>query len=300
VALPNFLVIGAGRSGTTSLDRYLRRHPDVFLPPVKAPSYFYCLANVERGASRSSLPPTFVADRERYVALFEEAGACRARGEVSPVYLAMRRVAATLASEIPDVRLVAVIRDPIARLKARYVGRRRDGLERRSVDEILREERTMGLPADDARGTYVAAGFVGHVLHAYYERFPADRIHVIRSEDLAGDPVGTMAGIFRFIGVDPSTPIELDDRHNASGGIIRGRMRRVVWTRTAPARAALGPSVPRGLRDRAFRAFTRDLAPVRLDDEIVAELIELYRDDVALQQRLTGLDLSGWLRAGHA
>lgn len=299
VPLPNFFVIGAGRSGTTSLDRYLRQHPDVFLPAVKAPSHFYCfdLARTDRRHSRSVMPPTFVPDRSRYEALFDGSGSRAAVGEVSPVYLAVPRVAATIASEIPGARLVAVIRDPVARLRARYVARLRDGLERRSLNEILLVERARDLPSDDAFGTYIAAGFVGHVLRAYYEAFPAERIHVIRSEDLAGDPAGAMAGIFGFLGVDSTAPIDVGDRHNVSGGIIRGRLRRVVWTRTAPARGALGPYLPRVLRDSTFRAFTGDLVPLRLEDDLVAELVELYGEDVALQQRLTGLDLSGWLRA---
>lgn len=300
--LPNFFVIGAGRAGTTSLDRYLRQHPDVFLPSVKAPSHFYCfdLDRTIRPSSRSVMPPSFVPDRACYEALFDASGSSAAVGEVSPVYLAAPRVAAKIAAEIPQAKLVAVIRDPVARLRARYVARRRDGLEGRNLHEILLEESARGLPSDDAFGTYVAAGFVGHVIRAYYETFPAEQIHVIRSEDLASDPAGAMAGILAFLGVDPRFRIDVADRHNASGGIIRGRLRRAVWTRTAPTRAALGPYLPQGLRDSAFRAFTADLVPLRLDDDLVAELVELYREDVALQQRLTGLDLSHWLRAGQA
>ncbi len=297
VARPNFLVIGAGRSGTTSLGRYLGQHPDVFVAPAKAPSYFYCAA-LERGSGRDGRPAApryFVPDRERYEALFAGSRGHAAVGEVSPVYLASPRVAATIAADIPHARLVAVLRDPVARLRARYTARRRDGLERRELAEIVREERARGLPSNDAFGTYVAAGFIGHALRAFYDHFPIEQIHVIRSDDLALDPSDTMARIFAFLRVDPDAAIDVELRYNVSGGIIRGGVRRAVWTRTAPARGALRPHVPPALRDRAFRAFTADLVPLRLDEALLTELEELYREDIALQQQLTGLDLSEWM-----
>ena len=111
MTLPNFLVIGAGRSGTTSLHHYLRQHPDVFVPARKSPSYFYCLdaPTPEDPTRRLETRSMFVSDPAEYEALFDEAGGATAVGEVSPAYLAATRVPDRIAEQLPHARLVAVL-----------------------------------------------------------------------------------------------------------------------------------------------------------------------------------------------
>jgi len=202
MSLPNFLVIGAGRSGTTSLHHYLGQHPDVFLPTNKAPSYFYC-----RDAPPAEDPYLnlvsrnyFVRDFEEYQALFTEVRSERAIGEVSPVYLATTQAASRIAELIPEVKLLAIVRNPVERAYARFLGRRRDGLERRtSFSEIVREECKAGLLRDDAHGTYLASGFVFHFLESYLEQFPRESFCIRLFEDLKDDAEGLVSGLFEFL-----------------------------------------------------------------------------------------------------
>src|SRR3954469_9979377 len=101
MTLPDFLVIGAYKAGTTSLDRYLRTHPEIFLPAVKEPSYFAFTGPNDAGRPR---PPGAVTDRGKYLALFDSVADERAIGEVSPEYLAHPDAADAIAVELPDVK----------------------------------------------------------------------------------------------------------------------------------------------------------------------------------------------------
>jgi hypothetical protein len=296
--LPNFLVIGAGRSGTTSLHHYLGQHPDVFLPANKAPSFFYC-----RDAPPAEDPYLhlvsrnyFVRDFEEYQALFAEVRSERAIGEVSPVYLATTQAAPRIAELIPTAKLLAVIRNPVDRAYARFLGRTRDGLERRtSFAEIVREEMEQGLLRDDAHGTYLASGFVFHFLESYLEQFPHERFCIRLFEDLKNDVEGLVSGFFDFLGVDSTFRPFLERRHNPSSGTVRQPLLRYLWTNTGLLRARLRPFLPVGMRNAVFGLLPMQQVDSPLDAEVRAELIELFRDDVLKLQDWLDRDLSAWL-----
>jgi hypothetical protein len=301
MTLPNFLVIGTGRAGTTSLHHYLGDHPDVFVPAVKAPSHFYCLDECATGSQeRHRTNANFVRDRSDYEALFGGAGARTAIGEVSPVYMASTRVAGRVADVLGAVRLIVIFRDPIERVHARYVARRRDGLETTASfaalveSEMAAAERMGGVPSDDTAGTYLASGFVSHVLETYLERWPAERLHATLFDDLRRDPGTFMSDLFRFLEVDPDHALDVSTAHNRSGGTIANPAVRAVWTRTAPVRTRARPYVPSRARDLVFRAVTRSVVPDRIDAETHRALAELYRPEVERLGELLGRDLSSW------
>jgi hypothetical protein len=297
VPLPNFLVIGAGRSGTTSLHHYLQAHPEVFVPAVKSPSHFYCRDRLQGPdpAMRLVTRNYFVPDRDDYRALFDDVRGERAIGEVSPAYLAAMHPAPRIASELPGVRLVAILRNPVDRAFARFVARSRDGLERRTFREIVDDERRLPLVRDDAAGTYLAAGCVSGFLKAYLDRIPRERIRLYLFEDLQRDARGLLRDLFTFLDVNPAFVPDLEQRHNSSGGLIGNPVLREAWTRTALLRARVRRHIPLRVRDSAFGLVTRNLSAVHLDPEIRRELTALYHDEVEQLASLVGRDLSHWI-----
>lgn len=298
MALPNFLVIGAGRSGTTSLHHYLGQHPDIFIPANKAPSYFYCCDTPPSADPYQHLVSRnyFVRDFGEYQALFDGARNERAIGEVSPVYLASTQAASRIAERIPEVKLLAIVRNPVERAYSRFLGRTRDGLEKRtSFAAIIQEEEKAGLLRDDASGTYVASGFVFHFLGSYLERFPRESFCVRVFEDLKSDSEGLVSDLFDFLGVDNSFRPSVERRHNPSAGKIRQPLLRYFWTHSGLLRARLRPFLPLGMRDAFFGMLPIERNDKLMDAELRAELIELFREDVLKLQDWMDRDLSAWL-----
>ena len=297
--LPNFLVVGAGRSGTTSLHYYLQQHPDVYLPEVKSPSYFYC----------NRLPPTqdplhervnrdyYVRDTAAYEALFNGVRAESAIGEVSPAYLASMQAIEHISERIPGVRIVIILRNPVDRFYARYVARHRDGLElQESVEALLAEERKLPWIRDDAVGTYLSAGFCSHFIEAYMERFPQGQLHLTFFEDLQRNAAEYMRRLYEFLGVCPDFDVNVSERKNVSGGYIRNPLLRAMWTKSASSRLLVRPYVPKRLRDPLFTLITRRTVSRPLESATRLELVDIYRAEIEKLQSMTDRNLAHWMQ----
>jgi hypothetical protein len=216
-------------------------------------------------------------------------------GEVSPEYLVNERSCEAIRTELPDARLVAILRNPVERAFSDYLMYRRDGVEPeadfgRALDQ-QEERRRRGEPT----GWYVETGFFGRQLTRYLDAFPREQVAVHLFEDLVGDPDGTMADVFTFLGVDP-VPLRSVDQYNASGvprsPVLAALLRSRRWL-GPPAKKLL----PERLRPRIERMVQRGLDRPSLAPGDRARLVDTYGDDVRLLERLTGRDLSSWLAA---
>jgi len=298
--LPNFIVIGATRCGTTSLHHYLGQHPDVYMCPVNEPNFFLFEGEIPRSADPylrhlRATGSQWVRDREAYEALFAGVRDEQAVGEVSPLYMQNLCAASFMQRTVPEARLIAVLRHPVDRAYAQFMGRRRDGLERRtSFEAIIRDElRQTGDPVI-AGARYLAPSRYHRCLEPYYHCFPRDRIHVGLFGDFTRGPTDFLRDIFRFLAVDPTFSPDTSIRHNPTG-VIRNPVLRWVWTHSLPLRIALRPYLPGLVRHAAFPIFAGDLVRPPLDPELRAELTELFRDEIGSLQDLIGRDLRSWL-----
>ena len=287
MSLPDFLVIGAYKSGSTALHEALRGHPQVFVPAQKGPSFF-----AFDGAEHTDrpLPPGTVRRWEDYVALFDPAPTDGVRGEVSPEYLANPRAAGRIRERVPGARLVAILRDPVERAFSDYLMYLRDGLEPetdfgRALD--AQEERRR---AADSTGYYVETGFYGRQLRPYFDAFPRERIQVHLFEDFAADPEAVLGKLFAFLGVDPARG-ETPERAVNVSGVPRNAL---VATAVRGGRR-LAPFLPTAVRRRAKAALARGLDRPALAAEHRRRLIEVYREDVAELERLLERPLDRWL-----
>jgi hypothetical protein len=180
--LPTFLVIGAPKGGTTSLFEYLRTHPEVHMPEGKELSFFVAELNWRRGVGW-------------YRQQFAGADGARAVGEASPTYAwypSFSGVPSRIARVLPNVRLIYLVRHPIARMRSMYLHAVALGRERRPIARALLET-----------PDYLDCSRYGMQLDQYRRHFPRDRLLVLRSEDLRESRGATLGRIFSFIGVDP-------------------------------------------------------------------------------------------------
>lgn len=270
--LPNFLIIGAMRSGTTSLTRYLRPHPDVFMAPRKELHHFDF--NFDEGL-------------DRYREYFAEAGAERAVGEATPNYLYDRDAIPRIADAIPDVKLIAILRNPVDRAYSHYWHNRAVGRETAPFEEALSAEEVRLAPGDPrtrAHWSYVDRGHYVEQLRRVGEFFPRPALVVLLFDDLRDRPGETYRTMCRFLGVaDDFGPPELGASVNSFVSFRSRAIRRVARRLPKPARRAVG------------RLNTKDDPSYPpMEHATRAMLVERFREGNAALAQWLGRDLGAW------
>ena len=288
---PTFLVIGAYKAGTTTLHHVLRAHPQVFVPTRQEPSYF---AFADRPDPRNPAWSKSVRDEASYRALFAEAGDAGAVGEVSPEYLFNPAASDAIARRLPEVTLIAVLRNPVDRAFSDWTMYRRDGVERLEFAEALAEQearRARGEPT----GNYLAAGAYADQLERYLSRFRPDQLHITLYDDVTADATAAYAAIFRALGVDPAAAPPVASVHNV-GTVATSPVDQLAFRTRARLRPVARRLPLRGLRRRASAALDERLRRPTLDAAARARLVEYFSGDIERLQSLIGRDLSRWLR----
>ena len=285
VTLPNFLVIGAHKGASTSLRAYLGAHPDVFVAPALEPSFFalegqerfrpdgsYTRPDMEQSGATYTL--------EEYEALFAGVTSEHAIGEKSPAYLTNKDAPFRIKRLIPDVRLIAVLRNPVERAFSHYLMDVRSGHENLTFAEAVGAELERQPMKTGFVRHYVRSGKYANRIEQYLSLFGPQQIHIYLYEDLLCDMAATMREIYEYLGVDPAFTPDLTVRHNA---------------RPAPVHN-------RGLGSRLCsfgRAITRREVPSPAPSAIPVtarqELVSFYREDIVRLQALIDRDLTGWL-----
>jgi hypothetical protein len=300
VSLPNFVVIGASRSGTTSLHHYLGQHPDIYVSPRKSPNYFVAPdpQPPRENATLQAMAKQWISTQKAYEAEFRGVTDERAVGDISPVYLqsihAAKRIKDTLA---PSTKFIAILRNPVDRAYAHYLGRRRDGLEPVEDFNAIVERELAGPVNDDiAFGSYIGCGKYHHFLKPFYEQFPADNIRVYLFDQLQEDLPGLLRDLFLFLGVDPNHQVDTTLSHNQTG-IIANPLLRTLWTRSVGVRTKMRPYLPAFIRHTSRSILAKQVSKPSLGTDVRQKISSALREDTQQLQQLIGRDLSNWLSA---
>jgi Sulfotransferase family len=297
MTLPNFLIIGAAKSGTTSLYQYLGQHPQIYMSPVKETNFFALDGDEPDfgGPDGDVFNRDSIYRMEDYIRLFEDRTDEIAVGEVSPRYLGEDGAASRIKRCIPDAKVIAILRNPADRAFSAFSMRKRDGwepcatLDEAIADEPRRVEERWG------SGIYLRHGFYAKLLQPYFEQFGHDQIRVYLYDDLVAAPDRLFEELFGFLGVDRRFRPATSEQLNVSG-VIRNPVMRMIWTKTHPLQKAVRPILPKPARQRVSRFFI-GLEKRRLlfPPDQRNRLMEHYRTDIRHLQDLIGRDLSAWL-----
>jgi hypothetical protein len=294
---PTFIVIGGTRCGTTSLHSYLDQHPEVLMSRIKEPNFF-----IPEGAARNFGGPgadmilrQSVFDESAYRSLFPRTDGVSACGESSPRYLSTPGTAARIRSRLPEVRLIAILRNPVDRALSDFSLRTRDGWEPcRSVEQAVADEERR-LAENWATGLYRYRGYYGRQLHEYFQVFARRQILVVLYEDLVTRPDWLYQLLFSFIGVDSSFRPRMDKSLNVSG-VISNPVLRLLWTRSNRIKDFARPFLPLGARRSISEFFiSREKQKLTFSPAVRERLLADYREDILLLQSLIDRDLSQWL-----
>ena len=294
-------VVGAPKSGTTSLYEYLAGHPDVFMSPVKEPMYF--APDVHGGPRRRF---EYGEDESPYLALFADARKEKVLGEASTRYL-VSRVAPKLVRDFqPDARIVAMLRNPVEMIHALHNERVSFGTE-----EITAFEAALAADADRAAGrrlrrgadplwaAYRSAARYGEQIKRWIDAFGRARVHVIVFDDFTDDTPREFRRLLRFLEVDPSyQPGSFAARresHRRRGGLLRAMVQspaaRWAAQRLMPAVFGRTRSARLVWRFRQSRINLTATPRQPLQPELRRQLETEFAPDVAQLSRIIGRDL---------
>ena len=300
MAKPDFLIIGAAKSGTTALYRYLQQHPQIFLSPVKEPHYFaFAGEKPDYRGPGVTVNKTSVTDLGAYQRLFDDVRDETAVGEASALYLYVPAAAARIKEYAPAMRLIVILRHPAERAFSSYLHLMRDGREPLMDFAAALQAEPQRIRANwGFLWRYRDLGFYAQQLRRYYALFPREQVRVYLYDDFRADALAVLRDMCRFIGVDDAFTPDMSLRHNVSG-IPRQRWLHSLLHGAHPAKALLKPFLPVAWRDRARRQMTqRNLARPTLPPDLRRALTNDFRTEILDLQDLLQRDLSAWLFDG--
>jgi hypothetical protein len=301
--LPQFVIAGAPKAGTTALHAALMTHPELYLSPVKEPKYYLTDGrppprNSQRGPGDAHSAGEWMWRREEYLRLFDRAPAGTVRGESTPFYLYDRGAQARLAADVPGIKVIVVVRDPVDRAVSNFVHLRADGLEPEPdfLTAVRLEEQRIEAgwaPFWHYRGL----SSYGAQLRDLHRHVPVENVFLLRYRQLVDDPRQTLDRVSDFLGVASGIAHTVAPE-NVKPYVADGARYRLL-SRVLRAGAALGAYAPPQVWRQASRpllaalhagAVSRPELPV----DVRREVLEPLLSDIELLEELTGESFEDW------
>jgi len=296
--MPTFLIIGAARSGTTALYMYMKKHPDVFMSENKETNFFAyendLLDCAGPGADYINNSTTRMAD---YQELFKGVSGESAIGEACPLYLYSEKAPHRIHHYIPDVKLIAILRNPIDQAFSHFLYAKRQMLE--PLNDF-----TSALNAQDERKRkrwqplfqYSQFPKYYQQLQRYYDVFPDSKIKVFTYEEFEENPKSLLIDIYSFIGVDQESDVDISYRPN-TGGVPKSRFLQDLVMQPHLLTRLAGQLIPEQMKRRIRDAVSNhNLVKPPFPAEARNHLKTELREDILKLQDLLKRDLSAWLK----
>ncbi len=259
---PEFVIIGAKRSGTTSLFRYLGEHPQV-APLFPSARHLPLMRSDQKGVhyfeSNHRRGSRWYRSHFRTAQARKRAG--QITGEASPYYLFHPRVPQLAAAEIPSARLIALLRDPVERTYSHWSEQRRNGVETLSFEDalaaeperlagelerLLRDPEAVSFPYEQQ--SYALQSEYATSIERWLAYFPREQMLVLRSEELYADPQATYDRVTDFLGLERHTLLQPEPWNAAPRTKLAPDVRDALVERFAPSEARLRELVDESLR----------------------------------------------------
>jgi hypothetical protein len=295
--IPDFFIVGAPKSGTTSLHEMLRRHPQVYMPALKEPRFLASdmrpRPELAEGPREVGYPKTL----EEYLALFAGASPEQRAGEATTTYLWSRTAAEGIALLRPDARIIAILREPASFLRSLHL----TFLKGRN-EAVTDLRKAMSLEASRREGKHIPRGshrpqllqYSEHVryteqLERYRTRFSPEQMLVLIYDDFVGDNEATVRRVLRFLDVDDTAAIEAMSLNVTKSAVRSYQVKDMLQTVSKgrgpvsrSAKAAVKALTTRELRHGALRTIQRRVVtePPPADESFMIELRRRFKPEV--------------------
>ncbi|MEA1866941.1 MAG: sulfotransferase [Thermodesulfobacteriota bacterium] len=302
--LPNFLIVGAAKSGTSSLYQYLQQHPEVYVPPTRKEPMFFVSA-IYKKLSRND-PRHEIADRivicslDDYRNLFEcVRNEQKAIGEASAVYLYHHETAIpNIKSHLGDIKVIIILRNPIDRAYSSYYHLVRDGAETCSFEDFLEKEEERKRENWDILNYPKSLGFYYDQVKAYMDNF--SEVKVCLFDDMQRNSLKIVKDVYVFLGIDESFVPDTSSIYNSSG-VPRNKLLYCLLSTDNFVKRVSKPLLraiisPEKASKLCKILRKKNIGKKAMDGKTRQFLKTLYREDILKLQSLIHRDLSHWLQ----
>ena len=274
---PDAVVIGAYKSGTTSLSRLLQRHPGLYLPNKKE------INTLSR--------PNNVRNEARYFHHFARKKDRKAV-EISPKYLGSSVAAAELARLLPSILIIAILRNPVERAYSDWLMHTLDGREKLKFSRALAAQ-TQRHAANLRTGHYIQTGLYARQLQYFFDVFDKSQLKIILFEEFQANPYLVLDDITNWIGATGQVEWGQQLKFNQSG-LPASRLVAIVAQLRARTPSPLKWLVPTMIQDSLNNRFSSHLKERRISNEDYNNALPYFLTDILYLERLLGRDLSEW------
>ena len=294
--LPNFLIIGAEKSGTTALYHYLKQHPDIFMPKIKEPDFFAFDGLNTKFEGPGEEGRMSINNIDDYASLFKTCTGQRAVGEASPIYLFEPKASKNIHKYIPNVKIISILRNPIERAFSSYLMLIRDNRETASdFLEALNLEKQRKEYNWAWNWQYREVGKYYVQLRRYFELFDQNNIKIYLYEDFEKDPLNVLRDIFSYLEVNEEFVPNMQRRHNVSG-MPKSQLLHYMLTTKHPIKETIKKGLPHEwIKEITANIKLRNLYKPELNLETRNLLLKYYLEDVLKLAELLDRDLSTWI-----
>ncbi len=291
MVLPNFLIIGTPKAGTTAIYHYLKQHPEIYLSPNKEPHFFSFIGEQK--------PDWGVKTLAEYEKLFQGVTQEKAIGEASIWYLYSQSAAEQIKHYIPDVKIIIILRNPIERAYSSWAFRVQCGWES-IVDfqQALQAEENRIANNYEWDFHYLHTGFYYNQIQRYFKLFPREQIFIGTHDDLKQDCASFLKNIFNFLEVDDTFIPDTSIRHNQTK-FPKNKLINQLLTKSSHWKEVAKILIPDILRKnlRSKIIETNQYSVPKLSQELRNKYTLLYREDILKTSELSNVDISQWLNS---
>lgn len=297
--LPNFLIVGATKCGTSSLHKYVDQHPDIFMSKVKEPRFISSQVTPFplNGPRDNKVEAWYVKHYDDYLKLFEEADGHPVIGESSADTLYFHKGTIPVIKQyLGDPKIIIMLRNPVKRAFSAYQHMVRDLREDLSFEDGLQEEPNRIRKNWELIYHYKACSLYYESVKAFLENF--SRVKIVLTEDQEKRPQQTLRDIFRFLDVDPNCDVNTEIRYNMSGKpksqwlhefFFEGNIARKI---AQPIARTLFSHETRMLIAQKIQE--KNLTRLTINPDTKVELQKYFEEDIQKMEKLLNRDLSMW------
>ena len=284
------------KAATTSLYTYLKQHPDVFMTTIKEPMFFNNFQknnNFKVHGRKAKKITTF----EQYYPLFDAVKNEKAIGEASPAYISNEDCPSLIQQHLPDTKIIAILRQPVARAYSNFLhARRADREPIADFETAFNKEAERKAENWSPLYHYKGKGYYTEQLERYYTLFPKENIKILLFEDLIKNPVESTQDVFKFLNIDNSFIPDISKKANVSGtpkGIFGWIIMKLRHYNLIP-NIQFSNYLPDFMIQFIFNSAYKKVSP--LAPELKKRLTHtFYKEDVLKLEKLIGKDLQYWL-----